>query len=212
MAESTTLSQIMLKKAPRKILKYLMEHKEEQITITEIEDGTDCARTTITKFINSLRDLGLVKKKRHGMQYLIEVNTDSPYYSPLKRVLEIDTEPLRDLAKKVASELMYNYSSGIRSIYLFGSVAKGIPTTTSDIDLLVVLKDEKKDSTVQEADKRDFKEELQAYADGVIKDSGVTPSLKFYTEKRLKKDEKRKIKLIENIKEHGELLEGEDVL
>ncbi len=200
--ESTTLSKEVFKDTRRKILDYLLSKPQDKLTIKKIKKETDVSKPTTINFINSLRDLGVVNKEKYGNQFLISVNTDSPYYSSLKNLLEIDTEPLKKQAEKIAKELKDSYPE-IKSIYLFGSIAKGVPSLNSDIDLLIVTK---KDYT------QDFKEELQHQTQGITKKTKTIPSLTLYSEKQLKKDKKAGSTLIKNIEKHGELLEGEELL
>ncbi|MDY6768603.1 MAG: nucleotidyltransferase domain-containing protein, partial [Candidatus Nanohaloarchaea archaeon] len=128
------------------ILAYLLENEDRQLTISDIVEGVekDVSRQHVTNLVNDLRDLGLVEKEKKGNLYLIEVNTDSPYYEPLKDLLEIDAKPLRKAAEEVVEEVLdeFKVEDSIVAAYLFGSVARGAPQIDSDIDILLIYKED----------------------------------------------------------------------
>jgi predicted nucleotidyltransferase len=76
---------------------------------------------------------GLVTLERVGNQKHYRANKDAPVFEELRGLLEKTvnvTEPLKKSFER--------YASGIRSAFVFGSVAKGSDTADSDVDILVI--------------------------------------------------------------------------
>lgn len=199
--QSTTLSEVLFKKGRRKVLELLATNPDKEFTIREISEKTKVSKPTITTLINNLKEVDLVKKRKKGVQYLIKINPSSPYFSKIKEILNLDTEPLKDLAKDAAESLQTEFPE-IKSIYLFGSVAKGRPTLTSDIDLLVLVSEDAPDDIIND---------LMAHLEGEMPAMELNISLTVYREKELERDERRNIELMRDVKREGELLVGEKI-
>lgn len=148
--ESPRLSQVLFNENRYAILAFLLNNPDSQYSIAEIQDEVEVSRPVISEFVDQLRDLGLVQKARKGPMYLISINRHSPYYDRLQDLLELDAEPLRESAQHIADELIANYN--IASIYLYGSAARGTPKTDSDLDLLIIERDDLSDSEKSEAE------------------------------------------------------------
>ncbi|MDY6789376.1 MAG: nucleotidyltransferase domain-containing protein [Candidatus Nanohaloarchaea archaeon] len=135
--------------------------------------------------------------------YFIEVNASSPYCSPLKNILEVDSQPLKEAAEGVADDIMEEYADGIVSIYLFGSVARGTPRIDSDIDILIVYKEN-----------RLGEEERQRIVDSVRRQEDklkIHIQLLWYSKEEWERDLRRGISINERIVEEGIRLEGEEL-
>ncbi len=200
---SNRLSGVLFNSKAYQVLVYLFENSEKEHSISEIVEGVDVSRPVISGLVNELRDLGLVNKKKKGNLYLISLNSDSPYYSHLENILDLDAEPLREAAAGLVDALdEEDLLSGMLSIYLFGSVARGIPSVDSDIDLLFV-----EDGELDESDK----ENVMAFIAGEEDRLKVNFSVTWYDENELKKSLSRGIAFVERVKEEGVKLYGEDL-
>ena len=200
---SNRLSGVLFNSKAYQVLVYLFENSEKEHSISEIVEGVDVSRPVISGLVNELRDLGLVNKKKNGNLYLISLNSDSPYYSHLENILDLDAEPLREAAAGLVDALdEEDLLSGMLSIYLFGSVARGIPSVDSDIDLLFV-----EDGELDESDK----ENVMAFIAGEEDRLKVNFSVTWYDENELKKSLSRGIAFVERVKEEGVKLYGEDL-
>lgn len=193
------LSGVLFNHTRYEILWFLLNNPDEQYSIADIQNAVDVSRPIISDFVNELRDIGLVEKKRKGNLYLISVNQDSPYLYALQDLLELDAKPLKESAEEVADELI-TYT-GVTSIYLFGSVARGTPRIDSDIDILIVYND------------NEFDEDVKRKIDSQVHKKGdewnLTFSLTYYSEKTFQEDKEAGIALLERIEEEGEHLAGE---
>ncbi|MDY6778687.1 MAG: helix-turn-helix domain-containing protein, partial [Candidatus Nanohaloarchaea archaeon] len=126
-----------------KVLRFLLNNQDDDFTLSEIAEATDITNSTVSNIISELDDFGVVEKRKKGQAILVSINEHSPYIEVLEELGSIDARPLRNLAKDYAEEL-WNYKvkatsfslkQVITSIILFGSVAAGIPTKDSDIDV-----------------------------------------------------------------------------
>jgi predicted nucleotidyltransferase len=118
--------------------------------------------TTINKFLNSLKEDGVVKASSAGKAYLYSLNTDSyivkvlvkPFFEKEKSILPAVTA----LIKKAVSRP----KATVETVAIFGSVARRREGPKSDIDLIVVL------GSVR--DKEKVEESLDLIADAVARD------------------------------------------
>lgn len=122
-----------------KVLELLLDKPEEEFTISRIKEMAGVSKPTILKFVGELSSLGIVEKEKKGNAYLVSLNSYNPYTTHLKKILELDTEPLIEASKKLKEETLKEKKEKVDSIVLFGSVARGTPKLTSDVDILVLL-------------------------------------------------------------------------
>lgn len=196
MEEKTQLSETLFNKPRYRILNLILEKPEKNYSIKEIKQRTEVSRPIIAEFLEKLEEIGLVERTKKGNMYLTDINKESPYLEPMEKLLKLDTEPLKKEAKNLAEELVKTGKA--ESVYLFGSVARGSPGTSSDVDLLVIHKGEKN--------------KIQRQIEKKNKETGTNFSATYYTKKELEKDRERGIALIERIKEEGIQLAGEEKL
>jgi len=83
-----------------------------------------------------LEAAGLVTAHRVGKQKHYQANPASPVFHEL-RALVLKTSGLADVLRDALTEV----SDRIRAAFVFGSIAKGEDTATSDIDLMVIGED-----------------------------------------------------------------------
>lgn len=197
------LSGVLFNPKAYQILAHLFNNPDKEFSISEIKDAVDVSRPIISKLVNDLRDLGLVEKRKKGNLYLISLNENSPYYYPLKDILNLDSEPFEKAAEELIEELKdEELLAGIISVYLFGSVARGVPEIDSDIDLLFVHEDE-----FSEEDKNS----IQNFLTSEEKRLKVNFSVTWYEKEELERDESRGIAFVERVKGEGEHLYGEEL-
>lgn len=201
--ESKRLSEVLFNNKAYQVLAHLFENSDRKLSISEIEEAVDVSRPVISNLINDLRDLGLVSKEKKGNLYLISIISDSPYYEYLEHILDLDAEPLRNAVTKLVGDLEEEgLLSGIASIYLFGSVARGIPKVDSDIDLLFIS-----NSEFDESDKKD----ICNFVSKQEKNQKVSFSITWYDREELKSGLASGIVFVERVVEEGIKLYGEDI-
>jgi predicted nucleotidyltransferase/DNA-binding transcriptional ArsR family regulator len=206
----TRLSGLLFNHKRYSILAYLLTHEDEQLTVGEIIDAVDASRPHVTNFVNDLRDLGLVEKEKKGNMYLITVNEDSPYYEPLYELLRIDAEPLQRAAEEAVDTVLDKHldrgdriEDQVVAVELFGSVARGTPQIDSDIDILIIHKEDTIDAAAQ-----DELRDLFAKHGDELK---VSFSLTFYTQDEWERNRRRGVAFPERVAEEGLRLHGEQL-
>ncbi len=128
-------------KAVNDILLFLMRHHDEAFSMTDIADVVDYTRPTITKTIDVLSTNDLVNEERNGSRRLVQINRnrltlpDNPYaeipqsefYAPVAAAAEALRDELND----------------VLAVVLYGSVARGEADRRSDIDLWVLVREDR---------------------------------------------------------------------
>jgi len=126
--------------AMQDLLGLLIEEPYEEYTVGEIAEVVDANQATISKAVRLLRELGPIQTRRDGRKQYVSIDRNrlsksdpvlsvpqSEFHKPIRRFVDRTQEALDDLV----------------GIVLFGSVARGEADRASDIDLLVVVEDEK---------------------------------------------------------------------
>jgi predicted nucleotidyltransferase len=93
------------------------------------ESGTGAVQRELTR----LAGAGLLTVTRVGNQKHYQANASAPVYEDLRRIV-MKTSGLTDVLRVALTPL----AREISATFVFGSVAKGQDTATSDIDLLVI--------------------------------------------------------------------------
>jgi predicted nucleotidyltransferase/predicted transcriptional regulator len=136
-----TLTEELMKEKRLEVLKYLVNNKEKSFSINEIAENVDVSYKTVQVFIDTLEEFGFIESEKHGRTRIVSVNQDSPFLKVFERLGEIDSQPFREVAEDFAEEITGRCPEEIESVILFGSVARGLPVSGSDIDILILVKD-----------------------------------------------------------------------
>jgi predicted nucleotidyltransferase len=81
----------------------------------------------------ALEAVGLVTAKRIGNQKHYQANRTSPIFEELRGIV-VKTFGVADVLREALAPL----AAKIRAAFIYGSIAKGSDTATSDIDLMVI--------------------------------------------------------------------------
>ncbi|MBI2106310.1 nucleotidyltransferase domain-containing protein [Candidatus Woesearchaeota archaeon] len=124
-----------------KIINYLGKHMHEKFTMHELSKIISIPYATFYRTVKNTSDI--ISKDKKGNTILICIKTSS---ASLSSYLAVSSEEEKKefleknvLVKKIANELKTE-----NIVLLFGSYAKGKQTEKSDIDLLIINKDGKK--------------------------------------------------------------------
>lgn len=135
------LSELIFQKGKLKILRELLDNPGKDYSIKSLSDDSGASYDLTYRFSQNLIDLGILSSKKVGNSKILQLEENSPYTQKLRELIKIDSEPLRQEAKKYAQEVE-DKISGVKTVVLFGSVAKGTPKLDSDIDILILVKKE----------------------------------------------------------------------
>ena len=148
------------------------------------------SHTAVSKTLKELHEFNLVSPMRVGSVIIWQLNKDSYSYQFLSGSFKegIKTIPLSDLKKDIESELSFSY---VKKVIIFGSVAEGREIPNSDIDLFILVGNEK--------DKKKMLPPLSDLSTYIINKFGNALSPHIFTPKDLMNTKNKK--LLENVNE-----------
>lgn len=138
-----TFSEVMMRPKIMEVIRFLLEHPEEDFSQSELEEQVDASYKTVHKVVHQLEDFGALTITERGTATYVQVNQDSPYVEILNKIAQMDVDLLQEAAQRYADELV-DQVEDVTAVVLFGSVASGWPTKNSDIDILILVDGETK--------------------------------------------------------------------
>ena len=117
--------------ARRLILARTFLDPEREIHLRELARLTRLAPRTVQQEIDKLVAADLLRERRDGNRRYLRANDHHPLYRPVREIL-LKTEGLADVLRSALE------SGTVQFAVVFGSVAAGITTAASDVDLLIV--------------------------------------------------------------------------
>ncbi|MBU4300048.1 MAG: nucleotidyltransferase domain-containing protein [Nanoarchaeota archaeon] len=134
-----------------KLLKYLIS--EGAITSErEISRIIGASSGAVNRTLKEFSDLNLIRSTRIGNVTAWQLNEKSYAYSYITNFfnkLKSREEPISELGRDISKALAD--TSGIKKAILFGSVAEGRELPESDIDLFILIENEKSRGGIQSA-------------------------------------------------------------
>ena len=130
------VSNALFSKVQQRVLALIFGHPERSFYTSEIVRNVRSGTGAVERELSRLQCSGLVCVERIGNQKHYRANRQSPIFEELHSLVLKTvglTEPLR--------ESLAPYSDRIKTAFVYGSVAKGIDTAHSDIDLMVIGED-----------------------------------------------------------------------
>lgn len=133
-------------------LKFLKDNPDDFFSINEITENTSGSNPSVKGFLEDLSDLGVVKFRKKAGSYLVEYNQNSKYDKAIKELLRADLRDLIHQAEWYARSVFDDDEIGddIMSIVLYGSVARGTADSNSDIDILILVKNQSDEEKIME--------------------------------------------------------------
>jgi predicted nucleotidyltransferase len=123
------------------ILLFLLRHRDESFSMTDIAEAVDYTRPTITKTVDVLSNNDLVVEERDGSRRLVQINRDR-LTLPDDPYLEIPQSEFH-APVKAATEALLDELDDVLSVFLYGSVARGEADRRSDVDLWVLVREDR---------------------------------------------------------------------
>lgn len=144
-----------------RVIRFLLTHDDSAYTRTEIADAIGADPETVGTNLTRLKQRGLV---RHREPYWAVTDdseraskflTDRYDESVVTDRLETDDRPATTSTHRLAATAFFKrvydcLDDAIEAMYLFGSVARGTATATSDVDVLAVITDDADFATVDD--------------------------------------------------------------
>ncbi|MFC7058952.1 nucleotidyltransferase domain-containing protein [Halovenus salina] len=132
---------IFKSQAVHDILSFLTRYHTDEFSITELTDAVDYSQPTITKAVDILVANDIVTDRRDGNARLVQINSGrlSRPDDPVLHIPQAEFHtPVRTAVDKLVEQL-----DNVVGIILYGSVARGDADRRSDIDLWVLVEDDR---------------------------------------------------------------------
>jgi len=123
------------------VLSFLSRYHEDEFSITELADAVDYSRPTITKAVDTLVANDLVTDRRDGNTRLTQINRGrlSRPDDPLLEIPQAEFHaPVRTALEQLLDQL-----DAVIGVVLYGSVARGDADRRSDVDLWVLVTEDR---------------------------------------------------------------------
>jgi len=127
--------------AAHDVLTVLARYHTEEFSITELQDMVEYSQPTVSKAVDVLVANDLVVERREGNRRSVRVNRErlSRPDDPILRVPQSEFQPPVRAAVKALRDRLET----VLLIVLYGSVARGEADRRSDIDLWVLVKEDR---------------------------------------------------------------------
>ena len=131
--QTISLSNALFSKVQQRVLALIFGQPERSFYASEIIRNVQSGTGAVERELSRLQRSGLVSVERIGNQKHYRANHQSPIFAELQSLVIKTvalTEPLRRSLEPCADK--------IQAAFVYGSVAKGMDTARSDIDLMVI--------------------------------------------------------------------------
>ena len=127
------LADALFAKVQQRVLGVLFSNPHRSFYANEVIGLARSGTGAVQRELARLEASGLVTATRVGKQKHYQANASSPLFAEL-RALVLKTSGLADVLRSALEPV----SPSIRAAFVYGSIAKGEDTATSDIDLMIV--------------------------------------------------------------------------
>lgn len=124
-------------KATNGLLHFLSNHRFGEYTVSRLAEQTGYSTTTISDAVNVLEHNDLVESHHRGTSRLISINRDR-LDVPDDPIMQIPQSEFHEPVRKIVDALTDGIDDVV-AILLYGSVARGNADRRSDIDLWVLV-------------------------------------------------------------------------
>jgi len=183
-----------------RILRHMILYPSSVITGRGIARELGMSHATCIRSLNSLVNMGILMRKTVGNSATYEIARDSALYTD---ILEPAFRAEARLLQRLVDTLLTGIKGKVLAAYLFGSVARGEDSLSSDVDILVMLKRPVDKAAVEKALVRNKEDAYRLYRLGV----GAI----VYDREEFDRMKNKKSPLAQEIIRDGVLLAGREV-
>ncbi|WP_256393012.1 nucleotidyltransferase domain-containing protein [Natronoarchaeum rubrum] len=122
------------------VLDVLIDQPYAAYSVSELATLTEANTGTISKAVGLLSELGIVETEQDGRTHQVQINRER--LTKPDPILSIPQSEFH-LPARVFLERIQDEIDGLVGVVLFGSVARGEADRASDIDLLVIVDEDK---------------------------------------------------------------------
>jgi len=123
------------------ILSFLCRYHTDEFSITELVDAVDYSQPTISKAVDTLVANDLVTERRAGNTRLVQINQERLSH-PDDPILQIPQAEFHTPVRTAVEQLVDRLDT-VLGVVIYGSVARGTADRRSDIDLWVLVKEDR---------------------------------------------------------------------
>lgn len=138
------------------ILTFLSRHHEEQFSINELTEAVEYSRKSVSNAVDVLSENDLVVDKQMNRQRVIRIQPDRIYF-PEDPIFQIPQPKFRTPVRK-ATEQIVDQLEDVLAVVVYGSIARGEADRRSDIDLWILVEE---DRMVQQREANQIRKELE---------------------------------------------------
>jgi len=120
-------------KVRKKILQYFFTNPENENYLRELARKFDEDPSNLSKELTRLEKEKIFTSIMRGKQKYYKLNTLHPLYNELKSIV------FKTIGIKGQLENIINENKGIFSAFIYGSYAKNLQNSTSDVDILMII-------------------------------------------------------------------------
>lgn len=132
-ARVASLAGVLLPEYRRRVLGLLLLRPDEALHGREVARRASVPPGTVTRELNLLAQVGLLRRERRGNQQLYSANRSCPVFEEVASILR-KTFGLAD----VLAEALAPARDRIRVAFVFGSMANGRAVAASDVDVMII--------------------------------------------------------------------------
>ena len=130
---TSTLGDALFGRVRQRVLGLLLGHPDRSFYTNEIIERVEAGTGAVQRELAQLVKAGLVNVFQVGRQRHYQANTGAPIFPELRSIV-LKTSGLGDLLGNALRPV----EPDIRAAFVFGSIAKGTDSATSDVDLMVI--------------------------------------------------------------------------
>lgn len=130
---TTSLSNALFSKVQQRVLALVFGHPERSFYTSEIVRTVGSGVGAVDRELSKLEKSGLVSVEWIGNRKHYQANQAAPIFEELRGLVD-KTVSLTESIKRFFEP----YADTVKSAFVYGSVAKGTDTASSDIDLMVI--------------------------------------------------------------------------
>lgn len=131
--QATSISDALFTKTQQKVLGLLFGMPDKSFYTNEIMRWASMGRGTVGRELDKLVSAGLLTATREGNQNHYQANSENPVYTELVSIVK-KTFGVADGIR----EVVQLFDDNIELAFIYGSIARGTESKSSDIDLMLV--------------------------------------------------------------------------
>jgi len=132
------------------VLRLFIEKPYAQFSISDISKISGISKSNVLRALHALSNSGMIRVARGGARKLFKIDSGKRIVKAAANLyMQERIENLKPKTKNAVEYLFSEISIKVDAFILFGSCAYGLETSKSDIDILVISKNEVKISSAQ---------------------------------------------------------------